>query len=295
MRRPWYSFLYVRSPIAKILWGIIALGVTIVLLFFQLYIEEPRMAAQTANWDGRAVEQGATLFANNCSSCHGADGKGLPGVAPALNSRYFFTQRLSDIGYAGSLHDYVAGTVAAGRPSNAISQWAAKMPTWGTDYGGPLRNDQVDAVTRFVLNWEADALQQTPEEDPWQPFQNAPTTTISGTVEMPGATSEQTGERAPADLYVSMGCMGCHNINEPQTDTNRGPVGPNLGNIHETAATRVPGEDAQTYVHNSIVNPNAHLSPGYSGGLMPQNFQERMSEREIQLLTDWILNPDREQ
>ena len=52
------------------------------------------------------------------------------------------------------------------------------MPTWSSRYGGPLRDDQVQDVTAFVLNWEADAKTQTAETDPWQPFQNAPMTDI---------------------------------------------------------------------------------------------------------------------
>jgi mono/diheme cytochrome c family protein len=27
------------------------------------------------------------------------------------------------------------------------------MPTWSQDYGGPLRPDQIDALTAYVLNW----------------------------------------------------------------------------------------------------------------------------------------------
>ena len=41
------------------------------------------MEAQTNSWHGRSTEIGAELYANNCASCHGLDGKGLPVVAPA--------------------------------------------------------------------------------------------------------------------------------------------------------------------------------------------------------------------
>jgi len=122
MHKPWYNFLYVKSPITKIVLGTLALLATVALLVFQWWIEEPRMAAQTASWEGRTIENGAALYSANCASCHGPDGKGLPGVAPALQSRYFFTNRLNDVGFTGTLEDYIAGTVAAGRPSNPISQ-----------------------------------------------------------------------------------------------------------------------------------------------------------------------------
>ena len=67
-----------------------------------------------------------------------------------------------------------------------------------------------------------------------------------------------------------------------------------MGNLPEEAATFVPGEDAETYVHNSIVNPNAYIVEGYMAGIMPQNFGERMSEEEINAMVAWLLDPNRQ-
>ncbi len=139
MKQPWYSIFYIKSPIIKIGLAIVAILVSIALILFQGLIDEQRMAAQDASWHGRSTEIGAELYANNCASCHGPDGKGLPVVAPALNSRYFFTQRLNDVGWAGSLDQYVLLTLHAGRPSKVSTQWVNVMPTWGTDFGGPMR------------------------------------------------------------------------------------------------------------------------------------------------------------
>jgi len=157
------KYLYIRSPILKILIGIGALLFTFAVILLITLTEEPRMELQAQNWNARSIENGAALYANNCSSCHGADGKGLPGVAPALQSHYFFTQRLGDVGYAGSLESYVLLTVAAGRPSKTNTQWAQVMPTWGNTYGGPFRPDQVQQVTDYVLNFQDAALQQAGE------------------------------------------------------------------------------------------------------------------------------------
>lgn len=297
MRKPWYAYLYIKSPITKITLGILSVLIAIVVILFIGLFEEPRMEAQTRNWEGRQIEKGAEIFANNCSSCHGPDGKGLPNVAPALHSRYFFTQRLNDIGWAGSLHDYVALTVAAGRPSKVNTQWAQIMPTWSNRFGGPLRDDQIEQVVAYVLNWEEDALQQTPEEDPWQFFQDAPSKAEGAQEQAPAeqpAQGESAGPRPPQELFVTYGCSGCHNLDEPQTDTNRGPVGPNLGNLYEVAGEMVPGQDAETYVYTSIVDPNAFIVPGYSANIMPQNFADQMSEEEIRGLVQWLLDPNRQ-
>ncbi len=164
------------------------------------------------------------------------------------------------------------------------------MPTWGVNYGGPLRNDQVQAVTAFVMNWEADALTQTPDEDPWQPFQNAKTTTITGTVTAAPAGAVEGQVRAPEELFITMGCQGCHNLEQDQTESNRGAIAPNLGNLNEEAPNMVAGQDALTYVINSITHPNDFIVPGYVAGIMPQNFPDRMSTEEIEGMAQWLLD-----
>lgn len=317
MRKPWYSFLFVSSPITKIVYGIVAVVISIVALGFQLGVENKRMAAQTGNWTGRSIEKGAEIFANNCATCHGFDGKGLPGVAPALYSKYFFTQRLADVGYAGTLHDYVEGTVGAGRPSKAVRQWAQMMPTWGVRYGGPLRDDQVVHITNFVLNWEDAALAQSWDPaseniDPWQPFQDGPSAApagsitytvgaqgvlavvpeqVAGQIVTPTETAgDSAGPQTPPQLFLTMGCMGCHQLGPNEI----GITGPDLNELPNIAASRVPGQDAETYVHTSIVEPNAFVNEGFAAGTMPDNFDERMSEEEINSLVAWLLDPNRQ-
>ena len=305
MHKPLYHYLYTKSPIAKIAVGIVSVVIMLIVMGGIIATEVPRMEAQTDNWEGRSIEKGAALFANNCATCHGADGQGLPNVAPALNSKYWFTHRLNDVGYTGSHKSYVMLTVAAGRPSKVNTQWAQRMATWGRAYGGPLREDQIEAVANYVVNWEESALQQTDEEDPWQPFQGVDTgwagvrAAEAGITETVGiddtqANAESTGPRAPQDLFVSLGCTGCHNLDESQTENSRGPVGPNMANLHETAGTKVPGEDAETYVRNSIVTPNAFINEGYLPNLMPANLVEKMTPEELDALVAWLLDPNRQ-
>lgn len=321
MKQPWYSFLYIKSPIVKIGIAIVAILLSIALILFQGLIEEQRMEAQDASWLGRSTEIGAGLFANNCASCHGLDGKGLPVVAPALNSRYFFTQRLNDVDWAGSQEQYVLLTLHAGRPSKVSTQWVNIMPTWGSEYGGPMREDQIQDITNYVMNWQPTAVLQTAEEDPWQFFQDslakelpylpdepgfdakveqalaaataagATNYSIAGADAPPPADMEEGAitVRDPETLFATMGCIGCHNLDLPQDDANKGPVGPNMGNLAENAANRVVGQDAEQYVHESIISPNNYIVSGYNSGIMPQNFSEQMSQEEIAGLVTWLL------
>lgn len=289
--------LFIKSPVLKIVLGILASLGAIALVAIVLLTEEARMEAQTASWEGRAIENGATLYYNNCASCHGPDGKGLPGVAPALNSHYFFTQRMQDVGWAGTVEDYVQLTVAAGRPSKTNTQWAQMMPTWGSSYGGPMRGDQVEAVTAYVMNFEGSALAQTAEEDPWQPFRDVRKPVEQQTIgdvplevaAAPEAAAPSGEPRDPETLFTTMTCVACHNLAEDQTQSNRGPVGPHFGNLAENAATRVAGLSAEEYIHQSIVEPGAHVVESYVNGIMPATFSQQMSEEEINLMVTWLL------
>lgn len=297
--------LFVKSPILKIALGILGALGCIILLGLVLATENVRMADQTDNWAAREIENGALLFANNCANCHGPDGKGLPGVAPALNSHYFFTDtgRLIDVGYIGSLESYVRLTVAAGRPSKSNSQWAQKMPTWGSQFGGPMRGDQVVEVTKYVMNFRDAALAQTPEEDPFQPYTDVkkPVGEQSIAVLMgaePPAPAEaapaaESGVRSPVDLYTVMACVACHVMDQPQDAANRGPVGPNMGNLAENAAVRVDGMSAEEYIYQSITEPSAFMVEGYADGIMPKDFTTKMSEEEIRGLVAWLLDATR--
>jgi hypothetical protein len=82
----------------------------------------------------------------------------VPAKGPALNTPELFNgARLAEAGFAGTTDNFIRLTIASGRPR--MSEWARAqsfidpMPTWGETYGGPLRNDQVDALTAYVLNW----------------------------------------------------------------------------------------------------------------------------------------------
>lgn len=316
MRKPWYYWLYVRSPIAKILLGILTVVIAFAALVYQGFaLEDKRMQAQADNWQGRSVEKGAELFYNNCRPCHGEDGKGLPGVAPALHSRYFFTQRLVDVGFTGTMNDYIGSTVAGGRPSKAVRQWAQMMPTWSNKYGGPLRDDQVRHIVNFVMNWKEDALQQSWEpgaenHDPYQPFLDAPSkapvgtitytigtpaSMLTGTLTMTdtggagGAAAAPVGPRPPQVLFQAMACGGCHKLGT----TYVGAVGPNLNELPDVAGTRVAGQDAETYVYTSITEPAAFTVPNFPAGVMPPDFKTKMSEEEIRGLVKWLLDKNR--
>jgi mono/diheme cytochrome c family protein len=74
----------------RILVGVVMFVGIMVLVGWIAINESARMESFEQQFLARSVERGAKLFAGNCSTCHGIDGRGISGRAPALNSPHFF-------------------------------------------------------------------------------------------------------------------------------------------------------------------------------------------------------------
>ena len=296
----------------KVLIGTIAFMLTMIILGFATLLEPARMQAYTLAAEARSVESGAHVYYSNCASCHGQNGaakecydsasgeqiacQGLP-----LNSRNLLcgepSKRLTDWGWGGTKYGFVQMTVAVGRNGGI-------MPTWSQEFGGPLQQNEVDDVTRFVINWESEELCSVqPPTFPW-------TTNHPDAFEALLAVTELTPEAQqlytdnditlslplsyPGDaangalLYESYACNTCHgNMDEPGSNQ----VGPWLGDLDANAASRIAGYSAEEYIYESIFNPGAFIAgncpAGECANAMPANFGDRMSESP-QDMTDII-------
>lgn len=92
------------------------------------------------------------------------------------------------------------------------------------------------------------------------------------------------------------GCFACHS-----TSPGVNLVGPSLAGIAATAALRIKGADyhgkatdAAGYIHESIVDPSAHLAPGaaYSSNgvsLMPGGFDQALGAAKIDALVAYLM------
>ena len=128
-----------------------AAGAVVFLLLvvaFPLYraSEAAGRADTTATRQADLAASGRELWAQNCASCHGEDGEGMH--APALNSRQFLedaTPHRTD------------ALVRAGIPGT-------NMQAWGEEFGGPLTEEQIRAISVFVWLWKDDA----PDLEDWR-------------------------------------------------------------------------------------------------------------------------------
>ena len=274
----------------KIIIGTIAFMLTMIVIGFISLLEPARMEAFSEAYTGRSVENGAELFANNCATCHGINGRGPADecfnpssgeptacIGLPLNSAQLVcgtrSARMEAMGWAGTKLDFVQSTVSSGRPWNG-------MPTWGEEFGGPLQPNQVLDVTLFVLNWENDELcaEPTPEPVAW------PATVA----ELPEGNPDNGRE-----LYaVTFGCQACHGQLEEE---GTAAIGPWLGDIDEEGAGRVEGYTAADYVYESILNPNAHIAPDCPNGpcsepsAMPPDFSVRMTQQDMADVISFLL------
>ncbi len=98
-------------------------------------LREDAAAAQQISYR----EIGRTLFANNCSSCHGKGAVG--GSAPVLYAKEFLKT---------SNDSQIQGLIAGGVPGT-------DMPAWGIEFGGTLTDEAVRQVTTYLRSLEPTA------------------------------------------------------------------------------------------------------------------------------------------
>jgi mono/diheme cytochrome c family protein len=271
----------------SIVLGTLALvGLSGALLYITI-TEVDRMQTAQVAYASRAVETGALEFESRCRSCHGPQGKGTP-LAPALNSADLFNgKRLEAAGFSGTVEDFVRGTIAAGRPvPSAGAEYPQRMPTWSDRFGGPLRDDQVDALVAFVMNWEDRALAEAtaaPELPPGE--------AVGTDIARPLPAGDETNGKVLAE--GTLGCAACHTLSTLGPAWAGDAATPGIGT---RAAARVDeaaysgtAVNAEQYLLESIVSPNAHVVPGFETVAMPGNFAARLTPQDAADLIAYML------
>lgn len=246
--------------------------------------EDTRMATATDSQLARKIENGAYLFHNNCERCHGEFAEGVPGLCPPLNSSALLTERAKETGWSGSLHNWLVNTIRGGRlTSTRPEQFVGDKPTggmampfWSQDFGGPLRNDQIEDIAYYLEN-----------------MPDTPVDTGGGPTPTPIPVSDNPDDiiAAGVEVYTANGCIGCHALSVAGA---AGAVGPTHEGMGTTAEARIADPNytgeattAEEYIRESIVNPNAYTVDGYAAGLMPA--YATLPEDQINALVQMLL------
>lgn len=373
----------------RILLGTVMFLGIMVLVGWVAINEQGRMQAFQGQHNARSIEQGAELFAANCTSCHGTDGRGLIGTAPGLNNPALFghdflgeidaqiedltslaaeipqleadltsdertlaekeqiearlaslretygenmleaidaeatelaaqrssllsqmqaavdrgydpenPDRLVQLGWGGTLNAFVHTTLVSGRPVSE-SYWPQPMAAWSQTAGGPLRDDQIQNITNYILNWDRDwtiedllAVEQfavRPGRGGGEDTEEAVAPDIaelSAEEALPRVqeiTAEVVAlEADPANgqaLYNSaLACAGCHSaeVTAPLPQ-NTWPAVVSGERLSDPAVADLTPEE---YLVHSILRPHDYLVPPY-GPVMPTYFGERLDAQGL--------------
>jgi putative heme-binding domain-containing protein len=83
------------------------------------------------------------------------------------------------------------------------------------------------------------------------------------------------GNRPPEQLIAELACIACHKFDGPET-----LVGPSLWDIGARQDT--------AYIRESILDPNAMITPGFPPMLMPPDLGQKMTGTEFEGLVQWL-------
>jgi len=95
---------------------------------------------------------------------------------------------------------------------------------------------------------------------------------------VPGAAPPKVPGGPGAQVFASNGCGTCHTFAAAEAG---GVTGPNLDE-------ELPGE-SQAAVEEMIKDPNAEIVKGYPPNVMPQTYEQMISQKEIEDLVKYLL------
>lgn len=137
---------------------------------------------------GAPLELGQDLFAKNCSICHGDFGEGGPNpsrpddiIAPISSAEFLETRDDATL----------RAIISQGQPNFGMSPF-------GTAFGGPLSDEEIDALVAFIRSWQEKPPVELPPEIVTRPL----------SIEGP-------------DIYAEV-CAQCHGVH------GEGLIGPSL-------------------------------------------------------------------
>jgi mono/diheme cytochrome c family protein len=97
-------------------------------------------------------------------------------------------------------------------------------------------------------------------------------------------TAEQLVQAGDELYHGAGGCMACHGLGTRAPHLLADEAGTGL--IGERCSRRVPGEDCKTYLHRSLVEPNAYIVDGYEP-IMP-DVSRTMSNAQVWALVAYL-------
>ncbi len=191
--------------------------------------------------DQDQLERGARLYADNCAVCHGTEGEGRVGVTLAKD----WPSIRPDIQVRRTIEDGIGNS---------------PMIAWSQKNGGPLSNEDIDALVAYILSWETGGFRTIP----------ATATPVPREIITPVPGVE--GDPNQGAVLYDQNCAVCHGVD-------------GQGRIGATLAKAWPAIRPDLRIKTTI-------SEGIENSAMPAWSQENggpLKEREIDDITSFVL------
>jgi mono/diheme cytochrome c family protein len=180
-----------RTRLFEILAGLLATQFIVFGLAIYMLNEPTRIIEAQAQTLSIQLEDAMTLYAENCSVCHGLAGEGIGATPPLDNSA------LQSMAY-----DDLAKTIARGRFDTA-------MPAWSKEDGGPLSDYQISELVALIESGDWNATRDRVVNlglAPLVPFTTEPDPALLAEVaKLPDGATLQTA----IGIYAA-NCVACH-------------------------------------------------------------------------------------
>jgi len=221
------------------------------------------------------VALGKTLFSGKgtCSLCHNNLGR-APDLL-AINVGEISEQRLQESSYKGAAQDvenYLRESMV--EPDAYVVKGFGKKGSNDSESPMPnvakapiqLSTVEIDAIVAFLQSKDGhDITVALPKEGGGDAVQE----------QKADKTAKQVAETSPEALIQKHGCAACHTLLATQS-----PVGPNLNDV----GSRLTPEQ----IRQGIIAPNAEIAKGFAPNMMPADFADKMTARELEMLVEFL-------
>ena len=215
---------------------------------------------------GSGIDTGGKLFADNCSACHGQYGQGGPN--PSRPGESIVSISSSD--FLKTRDDAtIRSIIEQGQPDLGMSPF-------GSAYGGPLDDTQLDALVAFIRAWETNPPPEVPTQTPTASLPAiSPTTTpeASGTI-TPSAIPSFSGQLVP---ILQSKCSVCHN-QQTKLDEWDSSTYSSVMTSGVDAPVVIPKDTSRSLLVQYLLGSQGTVMP--PTGTLPTDM--------IQLFLDWI-------
>jgi len=217
------------------------------------------------------VALGEDIFNNKgtCTLCHNDMGR-APDLL-AMNVMAASKERLQDSRYQGKATDAVTYLMESMvDPGIYVVNGFGKKGSNDTESPMPavdkapaqLSAVEMDAVIAYLQSKDGNEITvELPSE--------APATIATAPAATPASAT------TVAEASAKYGCQACHSMLDTESS-----VGPELNTI----AKRMSAEK----IRQNIIDPDAQIAKGFVGGMMPQDFLEKMSARELEMIVKFL-------